>query len=303
MRKLTLLLLSALVFVACNPSQENNNTSHKLKIVTTTNIIGDAIKNIVKDSAEVISLMGPNIDPHAYKAVPSDLEKLQNADVIIHNGLHLEGKMSDIFKKLGRQKKMLVVADASPKSEYRMVDDGAHDPHFWFDVVMWSKGIEYIGNELVKIDTTNKKYYQSNQADYLTQLKELDLEIREMVKSIPDSQRVLITTHDAFTYFGQRYGIEMKPLKGISSVAKVGLQEATELTEFIIQKNIKAVFVETSVSSKDLESIVSACGEKGHTVSVGGHLYADALGEENSGAETYIKMVKKNVETMVNALK
>lgn len=299
-------LIITLFLTSCSSNdtvnQKKGNT--KLKIVTTTNIIGDALENIVGDKADIESLMGAGVDPHLYKAAPSDLSKLQEADVIVHNGLHLEGKMADIFHKLARQKKVLVVADGIDQSNYRKTDDNnSFDPHIWFDVKLWAQGIEHIGQQLGKIDTINQNAYQENTKKYLIELEKLNTEIKTSLESIPDSQRVLITTHDAFGYFGKAYNIQLKPLQGISTLAEIGLQEATSLQNFIVDHKIKAVFVETSTSNKGLQSIVDACSEKGHEVKIGGSLYADALGEKETPEGNYIGMIHANVITIVNGLK
>ncbi len=315
---LFLTITTTLFFLTnCSPSESTNKESKKLKIVTTTNIIGDALINIVKDEAEVESLeniesllaeveslMGAGVDPHLYKAAPSDLSKLQEADIIVHNGLHLEGKMAEIFEKLARQKEVLVVADGIDKNSYRRTDENnTFDPHIWFNVKLWSQGIQYIGDQLGELDQKHKIAYKQNTKAYLAKLNKLDTEIRNSLKSIPENQRVLITTHDAFGYFGQAYNIELKPLQGISTLAEIGLQEATELQNFIVERKINAVFVETSTSNKGLQSIVDACKEKGHEVKIGGSLYADALGKQNTPEGNYIGMVRANINTIVNGLK
>lgn len=301
MKNLALIIIFSFLLVSCSSEQKKNE---KLTIVTTTNIIANSIHEIVGDKANVESLMGANVDPHGYKASPSDIQKLQNADIIIHNGLHLEGKMADIFKKMSNQKTVLAVADGMDENAYRRIDeDNAYDPHVWFDVKLWSTGIEYIGKEIVKFDTLNSSFYQKNITEFTKKLTNLDLQIKENLLKIPESQRVLITTHDAFGYFGKAYNIQIKPLQGISTLSDIGLQDATNLSNFIIHNKIKCVFIESSTSHKSLQSIVDACKEKGFPVKIGGILYADALGEKNTKEGTYIGMIEANIITIIEGLK
>lgn len=302
MKNLSLILIFSFFLIACSSTEQTKN--EKLTIVTTTNIIANSIQEIVGDKAKVESLMGANVDPHGYKASPSDIGKLQNADIIIHNGLHLEGKMADIFKKMSHQKAVFAVADGMDKIAYRKIDvDNAYDPHVWFDVQLWSTGIQYIGKEIAKFDTLNKDFYTKNITIFAKKLTDLDTHIKEDLLTIPENQRVLITTHDAFGYFGKAYNIQIKPLQGISTLSDIGLQDATNLSNFIIDNKIKSVFVETSTSHKSLQSIVDACKEKGHNVQIGGTLYADALGEKNTSEGTYIGMIRANIITIIEGLK
>lgn len=290
---------------ACQTKSGTSSANHSLKIVTTTGILGDAVQNIVGKDATVESLMGPGVDPHLYKATQGDLEKLENADVIVYNGLHLEGKMGEILEKIGRQKPVIAIANGIETNQLRSAPgfQTAHDPHIWFDVHLWRQGVQYLGQELQKIDTLHAKKFQQNSESYLLELDSLHTWIGLEIQTIPPTQRVLITAHDAFGYFGRAYKIEVKGLQGISTVAEFGLQDISNLVTFITERKIKAVFVESSVPKKSIEAVVEGCKQRGHTVLIGGTLYSDALGAKGTPAGTYIGMVKENVATLVNALK
>ncbi|GAA4823461.1 metal ABC transporter solute-binding protein, Zn/Mn family [Algivirga pacifica] len=294
----------SLVFTSCSKTKKES-TKESLKIVTTTGMIGDALKNIVGDKAEVISLMGVGVDPHLYKATPSDLKALREADIIFYNGLHLEGNMAEVLEKLSKRKAVFALADGLSKEELRSSNDGStvHDPHIWFNVALWSKGIQYASEQLIQAAPEQSSFYQANTQQYLQELAALHTWVGEEIQKIPVERRVLITAHDAFGYFGDAYAIEVRGLQGISTVAEVGLRDVTILVKYIVEKKIKAVFVESSIPKKALEAVVSGCQQKKHTIEIGGVLYSDAMGAANTPSGTYIGMVKSNVNTIVDALK
>ncbi len=306
--KFSLLIIALLsgIFVSCqSTSKEETNVNKRLNIVATTGMIADVVANIVKDSADVTALMGPGVDPHLYKATQGDLKKLRSADVIFYNGLHLEGKLGEIFKKLGNTKPVEAVGEAiSPE---QLINNstmgGQFDPHIWFDVSLWRQVTEHISNSLQVHDSTNAEYYQKNSNAYISELEKLHQKVKSTIASIPESQRILITAHDAFGYFGLAYGIEVRGLQGISTLSEFGLKDVADLVNFIVENQIKAVFVESSVPEKYIESVVEGCQKKGHQVVVGGTLYSDAMGNEGTAEGTYIGMVTSNVETIANALK
>jgi manganese/zinc/iron transport system substrate-binding protein len=299
------LLLAALtltLFSSCGPAvQESRN---KPLIVCTTGMITDAVKQIGGDSVEVISLMGPGVDPHLYKATQGDLKKLQEADVIFYNGLRLEGKMGEVLEKLAAVKTVVPVA-ATIDSSRLMADpvyDQAYDPHIWFDVSLWRQTLETVRTTLSDTDPESQEYFSSNANNYAKELKNLHEWVSEHVGRIPQQQRILVTAHDAFNYFGKAYNIKVRGLQGISTLSEFGLKDRVELVKFIVKNKIPAVFVETSVSQKNIQSIVEACGQKGHKVIIGGNLYSDAMGAAGTPEGTYVGMVKSNVNTIVSSL-
>ena len=294
-----------LIQMSCTNIQQETNAKSRMNIVTTTGMIGDIVKNIVKDSADVISLMGPGVDPHLYKATQGDLQRLKNASLIFYNGLHLEGKLGDVFKNLNKIKPVMAVTDDIPRGQLisNTTMGGQYDPHIWFDVSLWKQAAIYVGSTLVKHDTVNAAFYEANMAAYLDEMEVLHREVKKRIAEIPADQRIMVTAHDAFEYFGKAYNMEVRGLQGISTMSEFGLKDVADLVNFITEKKIKAVFVESSVPEKYIMSVVEGCRKKGHNVSVGGTLYSDAMGNQGTPAGTYVGMVRENVNTIVNALK
>ena len=290
--------------VSCTNEQKTSGTG-KLKIVCTTGMIADAVDNITKGEVEVIALMGPGVDPHLYKATQGDLQRLQEADIIFYNGLHLEGKMGELFQKLESRKKVVAVSKDMNTAGLRKPAgfDGNYDPHIWFDVKLWETAVKTIGNTLQETDSIHAHLFAKNTDIYITRLDSLDSWVRTEIASIPEDQRVLITAHDAFGYFGEAYKIEVKGLQGISTVSDFGLHDVSTLVNMICDRKIKAIFIETSVSEKSINAVVEGCKSKGHQVLIGGSLYSDAMGEKGKPEGNYIGMVRSNVGKIVQALK
>lgn len=303
MRKSLSILLITTVLFACQQKKESKSEG-PIKIVCTTGMLGDAVENIVGDKATVITLMGSGVDPHLYKATQGDLKNLSNADVIVYNGLHLEGKMGEIFKKLENRKKIIVAAGGLSNNELINNTDfqGAHDPHIWFDVILWSKAVSHISQELAAFDSSSAESYTSNTKEYLAQLTELDAQVKRSISTIDSSRRVLVTAHDAFSYFGRAYNMQVKGLQGISTASEYGLKDVSNLVSFITEREIKAVFVESSVSDRSLNAVVEGCRSNGHNLVIGGTLFSDAMGENGTVEGTYLGMVKHNVKVIVEGL-
>jgi len=300
-----LVLIGSLFGLTGCAKKESTGAKEKLVIVTTTGMIKDAIQQVAGEHAEVIALMGPGVDPHLYKATQGDLEKLTNADIVFYNGLHLEGKMGDVLEKLGHSKAVVAVAKDIPDSLLRAVPGfgGTHDPHIWFDVKLWENAVRTISNTLQQQDPAHANLYASNADRFATQLDSLHEAVKQRIAEIPEQQRVLITAHDAFGYFGDAYHIHVRGLQGISTVAEFGVRDVTDLVNFIIERKIKAIFVETSVSQKSIEAVAEGCKQKGWEIKIGGSLFSDAMGAEGTPEGTYTGMVSANVKTIVDALK
>lgn len=301
--QLMLLLAVILSLGGCTPKPKST-VGDKLKVVTTTGMIYDAVRNVAGDFVEVTALMGPGVDPHLYKATQGDLQKLTDASVIFYNGLHLEGKMGEVFDNLSRTKAVFAVSADIPDSLLRTVPgfENTHDPHIWFDVALWKEAVKTVSKTLQEQDTLHKEIYEKNTISYLKQLDSLHENVKQRISSIPVQQRVLITAHDAFGYFGDAYTIEVRGLQGISTMSEFGVRDVSDLVSFIVDRKIKAIFVETSVSHKSIEAVIESCKEKGWNVNIGGSLYSDAMGESGTPAGTYIGMVDANVTTIINAL-
>ncbi len=302
--KTSLLGFLFIVLIAgCSPTEKNN--SGKLQVVTTTGMLYDAVINIAKDKVAAQALMGPGVDPHLYKATQGDLSKLNQADLIIYNGLLLEGKMGDILQKLGRVKSVYAAAENIPQNQLlsSVQYENAYDPHIWFDVNMWKGAVGRISEVLQKVDSTNAEFYASNTTKYLKRLDSLHAYVDSTIATIPKQQRILVTAHDAFRYFGRAYNIRVEGLQGISTVSDFGLRDIAQITDLIIENKVKAIFVETSVSDRAIKAVMQGCNERGHNVTIGGYLYSDAMGEFGTPEGTYVGMVERNVQTITESLK
>ncbi|WP_194851430.1 metal ABC transporter solute-binding protein, Zn/Mn family [Nonlabens antarcticus] len=298
-----LYFMVVLLLVSCRNNDTNNG---KLKIVTTTTMITDMLENIGGDKVAVEGLMGSGVDPHLYKASEGDVSKLYNADIIFYSGLHLEGKLVDVFEKMASQgKNTIAISDALDKStligsEYFA---SSYDPHIWFDVDYWSQMTVYVTEKLTENDPENAAYYVENRDTYLEKIKELKKELIAKIDELPQEKRILVTAHDAFNYFGRRFGFNVVGLQGISTATEAGVQDVQRITQFIIDNKVKAVFIESSVPRRTVEALQAAVQAQNHEISIGGELYSDALGSAGTDEGTYIGMYKHNVKTIVNALK
>ncbi|MCP3659208.1 MAG: zinc ABC transporter solute-binding protein [Bacteroidetes bacterium] len=312
----TVLTIAILVFLAIYRFRHKNfknklneisqkQSKGKLKIITTTGMIKDAIKNIADDYVIVEALMGPGVDPHSYKAKPNDLNSLKAADLIFYNGLHLEGKISDLLENYNKIKPTIKVCDALEYSDIirdKEFSEGV-DPHIWFDVNLWKKCVRYISTILQNKIPKHAETIKLNTDLYLKKLDSLHNFIMSSFNEISQEQRVLITAHDAFGYFGRAYNLEVKGLQGISTAAEYGLKDVSDLIQFIIQRKIKAIFIETSVPEKPIRAVIEGCKNNNHEVILGGPIYSDAMGPQNSKDGTYIGMLEANVNTIVRGLK
>ncbi len=295
-----------LLLAACNGESNNADSEEKEGIVVaTTGQIADAVKIIGGEHLQVTNLMGPGVDPHLYKATQSDVSKLDKAEVIFYNGLHLEGQMQDIFNKMAEQKTVTAVAEGIEVS--KLLDDEEdstlHDPHVWFDIELWKEVVETIGDTLVDEYPEHKEDFEANKEAYLVELDKLNQYAKKRIEEIPAEQRILVTAHDAFNYFGKSQGFEVTGLQGLSTESEYGVKDVQNMVSFLVQNNIKAIFVESSVSDKALQAVIEGAKEKGIDVTIGGELFSDAMGAEGTEEGTYIGMYKHNVDTIVNALR
>jgi len=303
-------LVLAAGLVSCTPengrdAKKKGNESGVINIVATTGMIADIAKVAGGERVKVKGLMGPGVDPHLYKASAGDVALLSGADLIFYNGLHLEGKMSEIFEQMKKRGiDTVAVTDGIDRS---LLDappqfQGNYDPHVWFDVTMWMTAVETVRDTLMAKDPENADYYSSNTDAYLKELSALNDYVTEKAMLLPENKRVLITAHDAFSYFGRRYGFEVKGLQGISTVSEAGTQDVQNLAAFIVERRIPAIFVESSVPPKFIEAVQAAVESRGFDVKIGGSLYSDAMGNLGTPDGTYIGMVRHNIDTIVGAL-
>ncbi|MBB6176482.1 manganese/zinc/iron transport system substrate-binding protein [Anoxybacillus tengchongensis] len=299
MKKWMIIWTALLLLFGCETKE---NKKDVIYVVATTGQIADLVKHVGGEYVHVEALMGPGVDPHLYKATQGDIQKLSQADIIFYNGLHLEGKLGEIFTKMSKTKKVVAVSEEIPKEKLIEID-GVYDPHIWFDLDLWSYAVQMVGDELSAMDPKHKQIYEERAEAYESQLMQLKEEAKKEMNAIPKKQRVLITAHDAFHYFGRAYDIEVLGLQGLSTDAEYGLKDVQELVDFIVDRNIQAVFVESSVSKKAIEAVVEGARQRGHHVSIGGELFSDALGREGTEEGTFIGMYRYNVKTIAQALK
>ncbi|MFB2121001.1 metal ABC transporter solute-binding protein, Zn/Mn family [Parapedobacter sp. 2B3] len=286
--------------LSCQQPVRERTGSGKPYILATTGMVADMVQHIAGDSAIVEALMRPGVDPHLYKASQGDLRKILDADYLFYNGLHLEGKLASILEKQARVKPVLAVGDGL--NGLIKINETTYDPHIWFDVSLWKAATANAVQQLVALDSTNAVYYQENARRYMEALDSLDTWVQTRINTIPPAKRVLITAHDAFSYFGRAYGLEVRGLQGISTMSEFGLRDVSQLVDYIVARGIPAVFVESSVSDRSLKAALTGVRQRGGTVRIGGNLFSDAMGTEGTVEGTYIGMVKYNVNTIVDAL-
>jgi len=304
---IALLAVSALVMAACGGAAEASDGGRegKLQIVTTTGQIGDIARHVGGEFVEVTALMGPGVDPHLYVASEGDVDRLVKADVILYNGLFLEAQMADVLRQIGERKPAIPVAERIEPARLLPWANYAdeYDPHVWFDVTLWMKAVEAVRDALADADAGHAATYKANADAYLKELAELDAYVKQQAATVPPEQRVLVTAHDAFHYFGRAYGFEVKGLQGISTASEAGTADVRGLADFIAEHKISAIFVETSVPVRNVEALQAAVRDRGGDVVIGGQLYSDALGSPDSDAGTYVGMVRHNIDTIVKALR
>ena len=297
------LLIAFAAFGVLSVAPRTGAQDDPIKVVATIGMIGDAVRNIGGDRVEVTTLMGPGIDPHLYKPTAGDARDFEKADIIFYGGLQLEGRMTEVFEKVSRMKTVIAVTESIPEDLLHEVSGSSHpDPHVWFDVTLWMNAVATIGRELANFSPDDAEYFQANTDAYLAQLAELDQWIRSEVARVPESQRVLITAHDAFGYFGSQYGFEVHGIQGISTASEASASSIQDLADLIAERQIRALFVESSVPPATIEAVQAAVESRGWEVAVGAHLFSDAMGEDGTFEGTYIGMVTWNVNAIVSAL-
>lgn len=276
----------------------------KIRVATTIGMITDIAENVGGDRVRVTGLMGPGVDPHLYKASEGDVARMAEADIIFYNGLHLEGKMTEVFEKMERITRTVAVTDGIERSLLMAPPEfeGAYDPHLWFDVSLWMKAVTHVRDALIEMDPENAGVFRENSENYLRKLDKLHRYVISSAGKLPKEKRVLVTAHDAFNYFGRAYGFEVKGLQGISTVAEAGTGDIQSLSAFIVDRKVPAIFVETSVPRRYVEALQASVQARGFGVAIGGNLFSDAMGSPGTPEGTYIGMVRHNIDTIVAAL-
>ena len=309
-------LVLLLAFAGCTGgdndpgAQTDSQGGDKFQVVATTGQVGDLVRRLGGEHLDISVMMGPGIDPHLYEPFPSDMIKLDGADLIVYSGLHLEGKLTDVFESIvqkRKSKKVIALTQGllSANDERLIHPEGfndLHDPHVWHDVAMWSDCAEYLANQLIEFDPSHAEHYQSNLAQVQKDFQELDAWCKGEIASVPEKARMMVTAHDAFAYFSKAYGLESVGLKGISTEDEVDLGQMQKVANLLVERKVPCVFIESAVPRRIVEALVEECQSQGHSVRIGGELYADAMGPIGSGADDYLGMIRANVETIVSGL-
>lgn len=280
-------------------------TSSNLTIVATTGMVADITRQVLGNHGKVNSLMGEGIDPHLYKPTAADARAIMNADMVFYSGLMLEGRMTDTFLKAGRMGKPVYPVTELLEETYLLEPPeflGHWDPHVWMDVSAWGHAVDAIADALCEQNPPNCEEYKENAKAYRGKLDQLHEYAIEAIASIPTQRRVLITAHDAFNYFGRAYGIEVVGIQGLSTESEAGIEDVNRLVNMIVERGVTAVFVESSVSDRNVRALMEGAASRGHSVTIGGRLFSDAMGMSGTYKGTYIGMLDHNITTIARAL-
>lgn len=303
----TLALLA--LIVACSPvgqaSAPVDLAGRPIYAVATTGMVADVVKNVGGERVVVQALMRAGVDPHLYKASEGDVTRLAEADVVFYNGLHLEAAMGEVLERMNGRVRTVAIGERIEQGQLLPSGDyeNQYDPHVWFDVSMWSQTTAAVRDALSELDPGSAALYTANAARYTGELATLNEYVKQRAAELPQEQRVLITAHDAFKYFGQAYGFEVRGLQGISTASEAGTGDVQALADFIAERQIKAIFVESSVPLRNVEAVQAAVKARGWDVVIGGELFSDAMGNADTAEGTYVGMIRHNIDTIVEALR
>lgn len=296
--------LATTCLLGCSAANEQPGAARKPRVVATTGMVADMVRSIAGDAVEVTQIMGAGVDPHLYKATRDDVETILSADAVFYSGLLLEGKMADTFVKVGRTRPVYAVTELIDETTLLSPDgaEGHHDPHVWMDVATWTAGVPVVRNALTELLPDNSDMFAKNAEAYEAELMKLDEYARTKIATIPKAARVLVTSHDAFNYFGRAYDLEVLGVQGLSTESEAGLQRVNELVTLLVDRKVAAVFVESSVSPKNIRALIDGAASHGHKVVIGGELFSDAMGAAGTTEGTYVGMIDHNVTTVVRSL-
>lgn len=304
MHRLSAIIASAILCMSCT-QHEPETQNDRLTVVATVGMVADIAQNVAGDRADITALMGPGVDPHLYKPTRSDIQRLMDADLVLYNGLLLEGKLTDtLIETANSGKPVQAVTSLIDESSLLAPDEfeGHHDPHVWMDPSAWIQAVDAVAQTLIELDPGSSDTYRANAEAYTQRLRDLDTYAERVLSGVPESRRVLVTAHDAFNYFGRRYGYEVVGIQGISTQSEAGVLDIERLVDLIVTREVPAVFVESTVSERNIRALIAGAQARGHTVSVGGELYSDAMGEAGTYEGTYIGMIDHNATTIARAL-
>jgi manganese/zinc/iron transport system substrate-binding protein len=296
-------VLAALAAAGCGrPPAAGPETGRLPRVVCTTTVVADLVRQVADDRVAVDCLMPPGVDPHSYRATPRDADRLAGADLVVTSGLRLEGRIADLLARLGTRVPVVAVADALPRDGLLATSADSFDPHVWFDAALWGRCAPVVAEALARIDPEAAADHRSRAEAYARRLAAVDADVRARIATIPASRRVLVTAHDAFRYFGRAYGLEVVGVQGTSTESETGLGDLNGLVDLLVDRRIPAVFTETSVSDRTVTALIEGAASRGHSVALGGQLYSDSLGGPGSGAETLEAALEANVATIVAGL-
>ena len=307
-RLLGLLLAGVLLFGSLGCESQHSTAGQqpkRLQIVTTTGMITDMVRQVAGSHAEIIGLIGSGVDPHLFRATRHDIKLLQEANIVFYSGLKLEGRMQDALEQVNRAGRPVVAVTSKLEPSYLRSPpefEGHYDPHVWMDVAAWSQCVDVVVETLSKIDPEHSSEFRQNAEKYQAELAKLDDYVRKVIESIPVSQRVLVTAHDAFGYFGRAYGIDVKSVQGVTTESEAGVQDVNRLVDFLVQRKLPAIFVESSVNEKNIRAVIEGTDSRNVKVQIGGELFSDAMGAEKTYEGTYIGMLDHNATKIARAL-
>lgn len=290
---------------AAPPAARPPSSETRLKVVATVGMIADVVRAVAGDRADVATLIAPGVDPHLYKPTRSDVQRLMQADLVFYNGHLLEGKMTDtLIRAATAGRKVYAVTELVGEADRLESDEGEGvvDPHLWMDPKLWTRTIDVVRDRLVERDPAGADAYRANADAYRRTLAELDAYAERVLASVPRGRRVLVTAHDAFGYFGRRYGFEVVGIQGISTESEAGVQDIERIVDLLVRRGIGAIFVESTVSDRNVRALVTGAKAKGHSVAIGGELFSDAMGAEGTYEGTYVGMIDHNATTIARAL-
>jgi manganese/zinc/iron transport system substrate-binding protein len=300
----TLALTGALGFGLLLTRAEAAPKKYPYHVTTTVGMVNDIVRNVAGDKAKATAIMGAGVDPHLYKPTRDDVSAMISSDAVFYSGLMLEGKMADTLIKVARNKPVYAVTELIDEKFLLEPEDfgGHYDPHVWMDPSAWAKAVEAVGKSLAEFDPKHAALYKKNAADYAAKCEELSAYGKKVLATVPEGSRVLISSHDAFNYFGRAFNLKVMGVQGISTESEAGLQQINGLVDFIVKNNVKAVFVESSVSPKNIEALVGGVKARGKDLKIGGELFSDAMGAEGTYEGTYLGMLDHNITLVARAL-
>jgi manganese/zinc/iron transport system substrate-binding protein len=306
------MLLLALVAVGCGDVDDRSagraaSSDGIVRVTTTTNFVTDTVRRVGGDRVEVTGLMGPGVDPHLYKASAGDVQTLREADLVVYVGLFLEGKMQEVLERVGESRPVAALTRDMPRDELLDPPSGApeeeeYDPHVWFDPELWIRGIETVADELSEVDPSGAATYRANARAYADEVRATDAELKALIRKVPARARVLVTSHDAFRYFGRHFGFEVSAIQGLSTAAEATTADVKRVAAVIAQRGLRSIFVESSVPRQTIEAVIAEAGRRGQSTRIGGELFSDAAGSAGTPEGTYLGMLRANVEAIVEGL-